>query len=57
MKDYGETIELLLKRVNELEKKLEKYYKLLCLENELDFILKGKYVLDSELEKLLNGNY
>ena len=34
-------IETLQKRVSRLEKKLEKYYSILLIENELDFILKG----------------
>ena len=50
-------IEMLLKRLNNLEKKLEKYYKILFIENELDFILNGTYVLQQDIEDVLSGNY
>ncbi len=45
-----------IKRLLQLEKKLEKYYSLLLINNELDFILKGNYILD-EVENILQGNY
>ena len=51
-----ETLEIILKRLADLEKKVENYYNLLKLNNELDFILKGNYVLNSDIEKILNGN-
>lgn len=51
------SIEYLLKKINELEKKIEKYYKILKIDNELSFILKGTYVLKDELNSVLNGNY
>ena len=51
------TIEYLLKRINELEKKLEMYFNYLKAENELDFILKGTYVLKGEVFNLINGLY
>jgi len=46
-----------LKKIDELSKKLEKYYDMLKIENELDFILNGTYVFDSEIENLMAGNY
>lgn len=52
-----EMIELCLKRINDLEKRLEKYYQLLKVENELDFILKGTYFLKEEIEQVMSGNY
>lgn len=51
-----EMVELALKKIKELEKKLEKYYKKLKIENEIDFINKGTYLLIEDIEKLLNGN-
>ncbi len=50
-------IEMLLKRINNLEKRLEKYYKILLTENELDFILNGTYVLEKDIENILLGKY
>ena len=52
-----ELLELALKRISDLEKKLEKYYHLLKVQNELDFILKGTYVLNTDIEEVLSGNY
>lgn len=52
--------ELLLqtvKKVAELEKKLDTYYSLLKIQNELDFIMKGTYILQSEIDNVLIGNY
>lgn len=53
----NELLELALKRIAELEKKIEKYYEMLKIENELDFILKGTYVLKSEIDSIVNGTY
>lgn len=50
-------IETLFKRLNNLEKKLEKYYSILFVENELNFILNGTYVLQQDIENVMNGNY
>ena len=52
-----ETLENALKRISDLERKIEKYYQLLKTENELDFILKGTYVLASDIDNLISGNY
>lgn len=49
-------IELALKRIETLEKKLEKYYTMLKFENEIDFILKGTYVTAEEIENIVQGN-
>ncbi len=52
-----ELLELALRRISELEKKLERYYKLLNITNELDFIINGTYVIKDDLEKIMSGNY
>ena len=46
----------ILKRLQALEKKVEKYYNILYIENELDFIMKGTYFA-SDLEDVLAGKY
>ena len=50
-----ELLELLLKRVEALEKKVEKYYSMLKVDNELDFILRGTYVTDEDIQKIIEG--
>ena len=50
-------MELLLKKVNELEKKLELYYELLRIENEVSFILNGTYCFETEIDAVVNGEY
>lgn len=50
-----ELLELLLKRVEMLEKKVEKYFSLLKVDNELDFIIKGTYICEEDIEKILEG--
>lgn len=50
-----ELIELALKRIEALEKKLEKYFSILNVGNEMDFILKGTYVLQSDIENVMAG--
>lgn len=52
-----EEIENLHKKIEELEKKVDLFYQLLLVKNELDFVLKGYYVLDEEIEDVLNGDY
>lgn len=52
-----ELLELCLKRIEDLEKKLEKYYHLLEVKNELDFILKGSYIFEEDVNSVLSGNY
>ena len=52
-----EQIELCLKKISELERKLERYYQLLKVDNELDFIIKGTYLLDEDLEPIITGMY
>ena len=49
--------EMLLKKVNELERRLERYYQLLLIRDELDFILKGKYICETDLDEIFNGTY
>lgn len=52
-----EMLELALKRLDELEKKVERYYKLLEVNNEIDFILKGGYVFKEDVEAIVAGTY
>ena len=53
----SELIEKAYKKVVELEKKLELYYQMLKVENELEFILNGSYFLQEELDEVINGTY
>lgn len=50
-------LELALKRIELLEKKVEKYYQMLKVDNELDFVLRGTYLTDDDINNVLNGNY
>lgn len=52
-----EMMTLALKKIEDLNKKLEKYYDLLRVENELDFILKGTYIFNEEIDNIMFGNY
>lgn len=52
-----ELLQLALKRIDALEKKLERYYFLLKVDNELDFVLKGTYLFNEDLTDTLTGNY
>ena len=52
-----EMLELALKRLDELEKKVERYYKLLEVNNEIDFILKGGYVFEEDVDAIVAGTY
>ena len=52
-----ELLELTMKKIDNLEKKLEKYYSLLKINNELDFILKGTYILQEDFDNVLAGQY
>ena len=47
----------LLKRIKELEKKLEAYFNFLKIDNDLDFILKGSYILKQDISDVISGNY
>lgn len=53
----SELIEKAYKKILELEKKLELYYQMLKVENELEFILNGTYFMQEELEEIINGTY
>ena len=50
-----ELLELALKRIEDLEKKVEKYFSILKVDNELDFILKGTYITDDDVQKIIEG--
>ena len=50
-------LEQAIKRIEILEKKLERYYMMLKIENELDFILNGSYLLTEDVDKIVEGNY
>ncbi len=52
-----ESFDMLYKRLLNLEKRLEKYYKKIYIENELDFVMNGTYILKDELDKILDGSY
>lgn len=45
------------KKNEDLSNKLERYYQFLKFDNELDAIIKGVYVTESEIENILQGNY
>ena len=51
-----ELVELALKKIDKLEKKLEKYVEMLRADNEIDFILKGSYVTQEELNSVIMGD-
>ena len=50
-------LEMALRRISELEKKLELYYELLKIDNEISFVLNGSYIFEEDLEKIINGTY
>ena len=52
-----ELLNLQIKKLNEMEKRLEFYFKRLKFENEISSILNGTYVLESEIQAVLNGIY
>ena len=52
-----ELVELALKKIDVLEKKLERYYSLLKIDNEIDFVLNGTYITEQDLLDMLDGNY
>ncbi len=52
-----ELIELCLKKISDLENKIEMYYTLLNVGNELDFVMKGTYISDTDMANFLAGNY
>lgn len=52
-----ELLEFALKRIDVLEKKLERYYSLLKIDNELDFVLNGTYILQDDFDEVLAGQY
>ena len=52
-----ELLELALKKIDILEKKLEKYYSLLKIDNELDFVLNGSYIVQEDIDNVLMGQY
>ncbi len=52
-----EMLELALSKIDNLEHMLEKYFQILKVDNELDFVLKGGYVTESEIDDVLDGTY
>lgn len=50
-------LEKTLKKISELEKKINMLYETLKIENELDFILNGGYIFESDIDNVLNGTY
>ena len=52
-----ELLELALKRIDNLEKLVEKYFHILKVDNELDFILRGTYLTEEDVNNIITGNY
>ena len=52
-----DAVELLLKKLTQLEKKVEMYYQMLKINNELDFIINGTYLVEEDVNNILIGNY
>ena len=50
-------IDITYKRLVELEKRINMLLDEYRTKNELDFILCGGYILDSELDNILDGTY
>ena len=50
-------IEILQRRIEQLERKVEIYYQLLMIDNELDFVMRGGYIPDDDIEDIMDGNY
>lgn len=50
-----ELLELALKRIENLEKKVEKYFHILKIDNELDFVLNGTYLSEDDVGKIISG--
>ncbi len=55
--EKSNNLDLTNKKVLNVEKRVEEYYQLLAFESELDFILKGCYILQSDIDDILEGNY
>jgi len=53
----ADLLEQLYKKILELEKKIEYYYDLFKVENEISFILNGTYIQQEDVDKILNGTY
>lgn len=49
-------LEDLQQQIYNLQKKVELYFELLQCKNELDFVVKGSYLVN-ELTNVVNGNY
>ena len=52
-----ELLEMAIKRIDALEKKVERYYQLLQVNNELDFIMKGTYLTNEQVNDIVEGKY
>jgi len=50
-------VKMQFKKLMDLEKKLESYFKMLKVDNELTFIMNGTYLVEDELQNILNGIY
>ena len=50
-----EQFDFLLKKIEALEKRVERYYSLLKINNELDFVLKGTYLIEEDIEKTIRN--
>ena len=56
-KTMNEELEDIMRRLCDLERKLEKYYDLLVRQNELDFVLNGTYILEDDIDDILDGTW
>lgn len=52
-----EMIEMALSKIADLERLMQKYFKILKVDNELDFVLKGTYLEDVDLDDVMSGRY
>ena len=51
------SIDLIMKKINNLEKRIEQYFNYLRVQNELDFILNGSYIFEYDITKITEGTY
>lgn len=52
-----ELLDLAINKIANIERKIEKYFQILKVENELDFVLNGSYILNDALGEIISGQY
>lgn len=52
-----ELLDLALKRIENLEKLVDRYFRILKIDNELDFIIKGTYLKAEDIVAITEGKY